>query len=253
MKVAIHVDDLPLVRKGLKLFRHKRNYAIDLMNHFDADPLPKLIPKHITAERLFESSAGIHNVPFGSRKGIHTSGTGGAVNYLRNFMTKSPPKTPAGQKAFNNLILAHEGIEKSVANKIMPKALRDNYDAFRGKQINQMAGAIFPTSRRVKYPKPSSRKALNKAVKDLEGNAWSSHYSPDVMLQEGNILATLRGKGSREASSALRNLRNTTGEAAAIEDVAKKLGYKGFKYGKTRINRSERKAFVKMLKETNGI
>ena len=248
-KTAIHVNDLPKIYEKLNIYRHKYRAIPALISALKNGTR---IPKSVTPKKVFYETGGYLSVPFGADKGIHTTNRGGPIYYLQNFLKKKTPKTPEGKKVFNQLIMAHEGIESSQAHKVVPKFIRKNYDTFVTKMYNQEGRRMFlPKNRLIKYERNPQSKQFIDAMRGFTNRSYSSHNTPDVLLQESNILATLKGPGAKEGKSALRHVRHVTFEDKAIEDAAKKLGYKDFKYGKYRINRRERKALGDMMAQNS--
>lgn len=145
----------------------------------------------------------------------------------------------------------------SVGHKFSPTATSTPMPFRRGKLMLNSAGKIdiFRNAPKLRatppmpspiatpaptIPQPFMNK-MDKIMESSKNNSYFSHYHPDVLLQEGNILSTLKGRGAAEASDYMRKIRNLTGEAQHINRVAKKIGMNDYEYGVTRISRHKRK------------
>lgn len=88
---------------------------------------------------------------------------------------------------------------------------------------------------------PQLHAKVEKVVDILAPKSFGSHMHPDVLMQEGNILATLTGKNSAAAANYVRSMRNWSNEAPFINAVAKDIGINNYHWGVTRISRHGRK------------
>lgn len=99
-----------------------------------------------------------------------------------------------------------------------------------------------PTSDAPKLSAPPVVSPEAQKVRDsLKRTDFFSHASPDVLLQEGNIAATLTGRNAGLTSDYIRKIRDWSGESKLINAMAKDLGYNNYQWGVNRISRHGRK------------
>jgi len=124
----------------------------------------------------------------------------------------------------------------------------------RDKAINKLLNKMSPSEKEVTNRLATlhegdeisaAKRLIGTKSKGNVSPRWGNtgHLSPSVIIEEGNKLATLP-KGNTKTKVLLRKLRNEGGEAKALE-----AAYPGYRFGKTRLNRRQKKFLTEKLEK----
>lgn len=221
VKIAISVDSLSKTTKLLPIYRYRPRNIIGNAN----------------------AIAGTAFRPFGQ-----------AFRSLRAMLNTGATVTPRwNDPGSAKIIMGRGNVRKNFLKS------QTDFFGYRGlKDYHDVASLTKATS-------PSGNKAINSIMRAHEGyeisalkrmnkmgitpELWGSHFSPTVIAQEGSLLSTLTGKGAREGKEFMHAFRGIGTEEGKINSLMHALGYKGYKYGETRLNRHEIKMIEKLFAE----
>lgn len=82
-----------------------------------------------------------------------------------------------------------------------------------------------------------------------EAAGFHGHHSPRVLLDENNLLASLRGAGGDEARRSFQSMRGTAGESTDVAEAVKRLsgGRMPYTYGETRLPKAMKSRLETLL------
>lgn len=92
---------------------------------------------------------------------------------------------------------------------------------------------------------------FERSVRPADSTMFTTHLSPDVMLQEHNMVSRATGPGAPEARNVFKQMREGSGEAPALNEIFREFyGAKmPFQYGEgAKIPKAMRKDFVRRWK-----
>lgn len=237
LKVAVDISTLPNIYKSFNIYKHPFTRAARRLGLGSRLPFRGGV------------TSGLKGPVYGKSQGIHIMQRPSTLlsERLRGHV-ELPELSKDGKRAIDAIVTAHEGLELRSGRKILGRLTETPapYDMSRLQTLSYMVRNNINKSKEAVGSALNSNK-YNRVTSILDANRFSSHVSPEVLLQEGNIIATLKGKGAMEASDYMRKLRAFSGESSQINDAAKSIGMDDYEWGVTRINRHRRKALAKAL------